>query len=291
MKNTGMKSILAIVVALFAFAFAQDKTDWPTELNVSTVPTENAQDTTERYEPFVKYLGDTLGIKINFIPQADYAAVIVAMQSENLDVGFYGPNSYVDAVKQAGAEAFVREESIESGLGYHSMIITKADSGITTIEEAQGKSFAFVDPESTSGYKVPLIHFCKEMGVNPKEYFANVAFAGKHESVILGVANGSIEVGATNDLSISSAIKKGAITGMDEYNVLWESELIPASPVAYRGDLPDSLKAAIKDAFLSYDDEAFFSGLGLKGWVEASDSDYDAFRTVLESASDPECQM
>jgi phosphonate transport system substrate-binding protein len=286
-----MKYFLALVTALFTFALAQDKTGWPEELNVSTVPTENAQDTTNRYEPLVAYLGETLGIKINFIPQADYAAVIVAMQSGNLDIGFFGPNSYVDAVKQANAEAFAREESIESGLGYHSMIISKADSGITTIEEAQGKSFAFVDPESTSGYKVPLIHFCKEMGVNPTDYFTNVAFAGKHESVILGVANGSIEVGATNDLSIASAIDKGAITGMDEYNVLWESELIPASPIAYRGDLPDSLKTAIKEAFLSYEDEEFFSGLGLVRWVEAVDSDYDAFRVVLEAASAPECQL
>jgi phosphonate transport system substrate-binding protein len=285
-----MKYLLAIIVALLTFTFAQDKTGWPTELNVSTVPTENAQDTTTRYEPFVKYLGDTLGIKINFIPQADYAAVIVAMQSGNLDIGFFGPNSYVDAVTQANAEAFVREDSIANGLGYFSEIITKKDSGITTIEEAKGKSFAFVDPESTSGYKVPLIHFCKEMGVNPKEYFANVAFAGKHESVILGVANGSIEVGATNDLSIASAVGKGAITD-DEFNVLWKSDMIPASPVAYRGDLPDTLKAAIKDAFLNYKDEAFFSGLGLKGWVEAQDSDYDALRTVLESADSPECQM
>jgi phosphonate transport system substrate-binding protein len=129
------------------------------------------------------------------------------------------------------------------------------------------------------------------MGVNPTDYFTNVAFAGKHESVILGVANGSIEVGATNDLSIASAIDKGAITGMDEYNVLWESELIPASPIAYRGDLPDSLKTAIKEAFLSYEDEEFFSGLGLVRWVEAVDSDYDAFRVVLEAASAPECQL
>jgi phosphonate transport system substrate-binding protein len=290
MKYTAMKYLLVIVAALFTFAFAQDKTGWPTELNVSTVPTENAQDTTQRYEPFVKYLGDTLGLKINFIPQADYAAVIVAMQSGNLDIGFFGPNSYVDAVEQASAEAFVREDSIANGLGYYSEIITKKDSGITTIEEAQGKSFAFVDPESTSGYKVPLIYFCKEMGVNPKEYFANVAFAGKHESVILGVSNGSIEVGATNDLSIGSAVDKGAITG-DEFNVLWKSEMIPASPVAYRGDLPDTLKAAIKDAFLNYKDEEFFGGLRLKGWVEGTDSDYDALRTVLESADAPECQM
>jgi phosphonate transport system substrate-binding protein len=286
-----MKYVLAITVLLFAFAFAQDRTGWPEEINFSTVPTENAQDTTNRFEPFVAYLGETLGIKVNFIPQADYAAVIVAMQSGNLDIGYFGPNSYVDAVKQANAEAFAREESIESGLGYHSLIISKADSGITTMEEAQGKSFAFVDPESTSGYKVPLIHFCKEMGVNPTDYFANVAFAGKHESVILGVANGSIEIGATNDLSISSAIDKGAIKGMEEYNVLWESELIPASPIAYRGDLPDTLKTAIKDAFLNYNDEEFFASLGLVRWVGASDSDYDAFRTVLESANDPECQL
>lgn len=286
-----MKYILVVIALLSSLAFAQDRTGWPEEISFSTVPTENAQDTTNRFEPFVAYLSETLGVKVNFIPQADYAAVIIAMQGKNLDIGYFGPNSYIDAVKQAGAEAFAREDSIQNGLGYYSMIISKAGSDITTIEEAQGRSFAFVDPESTSGYKVPLLHFCRDMQVNPKEYFANVAFAGKHESVILGVANGSIEIGATNDLSINSAIDKGVIKGMEEYTVLWTSEMIPASPIAYRNDLPDTLKAAIKDAFLGYDNQEFFEGLGLKSWVEGTDSDYDAFREVLEYASRPECQL
>ena len=151
-----MKKLLALLFCLSVFALAQDKTDWPKEITFATVPVETTQDATKKMEPLVNYLSERLGVKVNFRNGADYAAVTIAMQSKEVDIGWYGPGSYLDARDQAGAEAIIKENSLTAGDGYFSVIIASLASGIESLEDAQGRDFAFVDPSSTSGFRVPM---------------------------------------------------------------------------------------------------------------------------------------
>jgi phosphonate transport system substrate-binding protein len=227
----------------------------------------------------------------------DYTAVMVSQAQGQTHVAFYGPGSYVDAIEKANApiEAFVKEDSLRSGTVYHSLILSKKGSGIKTLEDAKGKDFAFVDPESTSGFKVPMAHFCLEAKIKPKEYFKRVVFAGNHESVILGIAQGTIPVGVTWDTGISLATKKGQIKGIEDFEVIWRSDPIPSSPWAYRKDLPEDLKEALRTAYLEYENtpegQKWLEARGLKGFEPASDADYDPFRKVNDALKKPECQL
>lgn len=258
-----------------------DRTGWPQAINIATVPTETNRDATQRYTPLVAYLRQKLGITVNFRNGADYAAVTIAMQNKQVDVGFYGPGSYLDAVDQAGAEAIVKEDSITGGTGYFSLVISKKGGPIRTLADAKGQPFAFVDPGSTSGFRVPMHAFCTKLSIEPTTYFSRTYFAGTHENIILGVANGSIPVGVTFDLGIISATEKGQIKGLDqEYNVLYRSDKIPASPVAVRGDLPATLKRAIQQAMLEFNDKEFFQNAGLKSWVSTTPQEYEQFRQI-----------
>ena len=74
---------------------------------------------------------------------ADYAAVILGMEANKVDVAWFGPKSYVEASERAGAEAFVVEDTLDSGIGYTGMIITHIDTDIMTLEDARGRQFAF----------------------------------------------------------------------------------------------------------------------------------------------------
>lgn len=279
-----MKNWIAAIASLAlgaSLAQGVDKTGWPREITFATVPTETNRDATNRFKPVIEHLERRLGIKVNFRNGADYAAVTIAMQNKQVDIGYYGPSSYLDAEDQAGAEAIVKEDSITGGTGYYSLIISKKGGPIRTLADARGKPFAFVDPGSTSGFRVPMYSFCTKLNIEPTQYFSRTFFAGTHENVILGVANGTIEVGATFDLGIISATEKGAIKGLDqEFNVLYKSDLIPASPIAVRKDLPATLKAEIQKALLAFDNKEFMESTGLKRWVAASPKDYETFRQV-----------
>lgn len=276
--------ILGLIIGVLgsaALAQAVDKTGWPREITFATVPTETNRDATNRFKPVIEHLERRLGIKVNFRNGADYAAVTIAMQNKQVDIGYYGPGSYLDAEDQAGAEAIVKEDSVTGGVGYYSLIISKKGGPIRTLADARGKPFAFVDPGSTSGFRVPMFSFCTKLNVEPTTYFSRTFFAGTHENVILGVANGTIEVGATFDLGIISATEKGAIRGLDqEFNVLYRSDLIPASPIAIRKDLPATLKSEVQKALLAFDNKDFLEATGLKRWVAASPADYAQFRQV-----------
>ncbi len=270
---------LAALTALGISSAQNSRADWPKEITIATVPVETSKDATERFKPMISYLEKQLGVKINFRNGADYAAVIVAMAAKQVDVAFFGPSSYLDAEDRANAEAFVKESSIANGTGYFSLVLSKAGSPIKNMRDAQGAEFAFVDPSSTSGFRVPMFSFCTDLKIEPETYFKRVYFAGTHENVILGVANGRIAIGATNDISLASAISKG-IVKKEDFQVVYKSKKIPASPVAYRKELPESLKLLIKSAFLRFRDESFLKASGLTGYVGSSPKDYQPFRQI-----------
>jgi phosphonate transport system substrate-binding protein len=275
MRKSLMLSVTLLAVS--STALAQDRAGWPKTLTFGIIPTEGSAATLARWQPFFDYLGKTLGLEVKPQVGADYTAVIIAMQNKQLDVAYFGPKSYVTAVEQAGAEAMVKDNTVKGGLGYHSIIISKATSPIKTLEQAKGKNFAFVDPQSTSGYLVPLTHFVYTLKTKPDAYFSKVIFAGSHENAILAVLNGTVDVAATNDADLANAIDKGAVKASD-FNVLYTSATIPNGPTAVRGDLPASLKTAIKTAMLNFKDPKGLDALNLKGWVSASDKDYDPIR-------------
>jgi phosphonate transport system substrate-binding protein len=276
----GLAVVAVVALSSMQGGLAQDRTGWPQSLTLATVPVEGSQDATERFKPFVAYLEKTLGLKVTFRNGTDYAAVIVAQAARQVDIAYYGPGSYLDAEDRANAEAFAVENSIKNGAGYFSLIISKAGSPIKTMADARGQEFAFVDPASTSGFRVPMFSFCTDLKIEPEQYFKRVFFAGTHENVIVGVANGRIPLGATNDLSLNSAIEKGVVKSEKEFNIVYKSKLIPGSPVAYRKDLPATLKAAIKDAYLKFDDKKWLEDYSLKGYLATSPVDYQAFRQI-----------
>lgn len=291
------KAVLLILSALWAGLALAQRPGWPKELVIAEVPVESAADYTARYQPFLDYLKERLGIPVRLFLATDYTAVQLAQAQGQVHAAFYGPASYVDAIKRLKApiEAFAKEDSLRSGVAYHSLIISRKGSGIRTLEDARGKDFAFVDPKSTSGYKVPMAYFCLEAKIRPREYFRRVTFAGTHEAVILGVAQGTIPVGATWDTGIAIAQNKGQIRGLGDFEVLWKSAPIPGSPWAFRKDLPVDLKLVLTRAFLQFHEtpqgKAWLEARGLRRFAPATDRDYDSFRKVDDALERPECQL
>jgi len=251
------------------------------KLVLGLIPTESSSHITDRYGNLAKYLEKKLGIPVELKTSTDYAGVIAAMQFKHVDVAYFGPKSYVEASQRAGAEAFVLEVLEDGTQGYHGVIITKKGSGINSIKEAKGKVWAFTDPNSTSGTLVPTVYFYKDLKLDPEKYFSKVIYSGSHEASILAVKAGKVDIASTNDLDIDRG--NGKFWNKDkDFNIIWTSKLIPGSPMAYRKDLPESLKKALNDAFLSYKDKDGLKQLKLKGYVATSDDVYDPIRDQIE---------
>ncbi len=271
---------LALTVCLPVAAMAAPA-GWPKKLTVGLIPTESSSHITERYDDLAKYLEKKLGIPVALKTSTDYNGVITAMQFKHIDVAYYGPKSYVEAAQRANAECFAMEVLEDGTLGYHGIIITKKGSGINSIKDAKGKVFAFTDPNSTSGTLVPTVYFVKDLKLSPEKHFSKVIYSGSHEASMLAVKAGRVDMASTNDLDMDRG--NGKLWNKDkDFNIVWTSKLIPGSNMAYRKDLPESLKKALKDAFLTYNDKAGLSKLKLKGFVSVTDDVYNPIRDQIE---------
>ena len=272
-----MMAALVLTVALPGLANAGPK-DWPTTLKLGFIPTEGAADSAKRAKPIARELEKDLGVKVEIFTASDYNGIITAMANNHIDLAYYGPKSYVEASEKANAEAVVMELNKDGQPGYTGVIITRKDSGIDSMEKAKGKTFAFTDPNSTSGYLVPNVIFARDMKIDPEKYFSQVRFSGSHGASILAVKNGSIQVAATNNIDLDRMIKKGSAS-MEDFNVIKESDMIPGAPIAVRKDLPESLKVAIAGSLLKInDDHEALEILQNGGYRHTSDKDYDMVR-------------
>lgn len=288
--STKLVKILTLSLLLLAFcvsgiAHAAPK-DWPDTVKLGFIPTEGAADSAKRAKPIAEKMEKILGVKVEIFTASDYAGIITAMANKHIDFAYFGPKSYTEAAEKANAEAVLMELNKTGQPGYTGVIITRKDSGIKSMDEAKGKTFAFTDPNSTSGFLVPNVLFARDMKVDPKEYFKEVKFSGSHGASILAVKNGSIEVAATNNIDMDRMVEKGSAS-WDDFNVIWTSDLIPGAPMCARADLPESLKAAFAGALLQLNDEmAALNILQNGGYRHTSDADYDIIRYLKRLKSE-----
>jgi len=254
-------------------------------LRMGLIPADDAEEMLRDYEPIKQYLSQQLGIPVEIQVTSDYTAAIEAMRSKHIDMAWFGPFSYIIAANVADAEAIVNGVRRSDGKSdYHSIIVTRIDSGIKTLADLKGRSFAFVDPASTSGNLIPR-KMLIENGINPDEDFSMSFYAGTHNSVEYAIANKKVDAGADSDNSYQRMVKAGEIDP-NINKIIYTSSSIPGSPIVVRGDLPENLKKKIKDALVNMDEQTIHQ---VSGWGDiakyqvVSDSDYDIIRETAKT--------
>ncbi len=226
-------------------------------------------------------LQKNLGIQVQGFVASDYNGVIEAMRSNHVDVAYLGPFSYVLGTTVAAIEAFATAETAKSSRSfYRSQIIARKDSGISDWKDLKGRTFAFVDPSSTSGHLFPKAGLMK-LGFDPEKDFGRVLFTGSHDANALAVANKRVDAATIADRILDAAVQKKLVDRAD-IHVVWESDPIPESPTCWRKNLPEDLKANIKSAFLNIRDITWADQGKLNRFVETNDQAYDIIRETAK---------
>ncbi len=241
---------LAVTTALTSAVSAQEITGF----NIGILGGENAQDRMTSNECFRAKMEEALGVPVKIFTPADYDGVIQGLLGGTLDYAWLGASAYakIYLTDPEAVEVKLTKQNTDGSTGYYSIGFARADSGITSIEDAKGKSFAFADPNSTSGYLVPAAELTAKLG-KLDEYFSEVKMSGGHEQTIVGVANGDFAAGVSwadglgnwEDGYNSGAFRKAADAGLVDMNNLveiWKSALIPEGPMVVRKALPQDVK-------------------------------------------------
>lgn len=245
--------LLSAPALLPAAAIAQGSR--PAELVFAVVPAENAAGVTERYNPFVEYMSRALGTRVTLRVASDYAAVIEGQRSGSIHFAFYGPSAFARALMTgAQVEAFLIEVNEDGSKGYYSVFYVRRDTPFQSVQDLRGKNLGLVDPNSTSGNNVPRFALSR-MGINPEQFFGRVVYAGSHENAVIALQQGTVDVAANwwnneRESNLMRMERKGMVRAAD-FRIVFRSEQIVNSPMAWLATLPAETKAAIRGAMLA----------------------------------------
>ncbi|MGB3539974.1 MAG: phosphonate ABC transporter substrate-binding protein [Mesorhizobium sp.] len=224
------------------------------ELNFGIISTESQQALKPKWEPLLADMAKQTGLDIKPFFATDYAGVIEGMRFGKVQMAWFGNKSAMEAVDRADGEVFVQTVSAGGEPGYWSLILVPKDSKLTSVDDLlkcdKSLNFGLGDPNSTSGYLVPMTFIFSANHVDPKNCFKNVTNAN-HETNAMAVANGQVDA-ASNNTENLALIEKNQPEAFKNIKVIWKSPLIPSDPLVWRKDMPEETKAKIKDFFLTY---------------------------------------
>jgi phosphonate transport system substrate-binding protein len=252
-----MKKLLAVLAATTVLASPALAQDAIKEFNIGILGGENAQDRLSSNECFRAKVEAALGVPVKIFTPADYDGVIQGLLGGTIDFAGLGASAYakIYLTDPAAVDVKLTTQNVDGSTGYYSIGFARKDSGITSIETAKGKTFAFADPNSTSGYLVPAAELTATYG-KLEEFFSEVKMSGGHEQTIVGVSNGDFASGVSwadglgnwEDGYTNGAFRKAADAGMVDMSNLveiWRSKLIPNGPYVVRASLPTDVKDTV----------------------------------------------
>lgn len=300
-----MKKLLLALAATSALSGVAHAQEAIKEFNIGILCGENAQDRMTSNECFRAKVEEALGVPVKLFTPADYDGVIQGLLGGSLDYAWLGASAYakIYLTNPEAVEVKLTKQNADGSTGYYSIGFTRKDTGITSMEDAKGKVFAFADPNSTSGYLVPGAELTAKYG-KLEDYFSEVKMSGGHEQTIVGVANGDFDAGVSwadglgnwEDGYNSGAFRKAADAGLVDMNNLveiWRSSLIPEGPMVVRKALPQDVKdkvtALTADLWETDKDCAYAVAAGdAKDFIPVEHAAYDgvlAARKLQEGAN------
>ena len=143
-----------------------------------------------------EYVKRKTGLAVSTFVAKDYESLVLALRSGKVDFAFLPPFSFVKAESTAGGKLLLK--AVRKGQAvYYSAIIARADSGIEKLEDLKGKSIAWVEKGSATGYIIPLAEVSNRLKVQPDTFFSRQVFKGAHDSVVQAVFRKEVDAGAT----------------------------------------------------------------------------------------------
>jgi phosphonate transport system substrate-binding protein len=275
--------LLAFVVIAVA---AGSPAAQPKGLHLVLTPSQKPTDLLAAGEEFGQTLGRLVGVPVRVTVASDYAAVIEALRNRTADLAFTHPVGYVLANREA--KATILAKNVWHGKStFTSRFFVRKDGGVRQLEELRGRTIAFVDPASSSGYVYPMVLLIQRGLVknrDPKTFFREVVFAGSHDAAMRALVNGHVDAIASFDLARDQYLKDPA--ERDRIVFIAETPPIPEAGIAARDGLEPQTFARVREALVSIRGPAYASLLKrlyeIDGFEPAEDRDYDSVRAAVD---------
>lgn len=284
-------SILLVAILAISLAACGKSSGDPEKLIMGFVPSQDSDEIADTVEPLAKKLSEELGVEVEGRVMTSYTALVEAMGTNEVQIGFIPGFAYVLGNEKHGIEVILKSERYGSGT-YKAQYVVRADSGIESLEDMKGKTWAFADLASTSGYLFPAAQIMDKFDVkNPQtDFFSNAVPTGGHDTAALAVYNGDADVATTFD-DVRTTLEEEYPDIMEKLKVVEYTDEIPNDTISVTKDISDELQTKIKEAFLGFNDDKEMIKImnEVYNWdaiIEASDEEYEVVRSTYEKFGD-----
>ena len=263
------RSLLMILAGALLLAAPAARADWRDDmgvLNVGVLATGGASYRIASLQPFRAYLEARIGLTVNIVPAASWGELIDAETSGRVQYAILSAAAYAEALSTCHCvEVIAAPKAADGALGYHSVLVVKADSPIKALADARGAKLALAGEDSVAGRLIPMQSFAHE-GIAPATYFSKIVEVANPEAAIGALLDGTVDIAAgwsslTGEAEsgydfglLASMTASGKLTP-GEVRVVWQSPLIPFGPHVVRSDMPAELKTLLAQALLDMADE------------------------------------
>ncbi len=235
------------------------------QLRIGLLGGENEADRLGRFGAYQALLASTFDIPVRLFAASDYAGVLQAFSAGQIEVASMGPSVYAGTWIDTNGrvEPLLVPEERDGSISYIAVMVTRADSGITDLAGMRGKSLAWADANSTSGYLVPRFALRRQnIAVESGQYFSRTGFGGGHEQAVVAVlqrqydasvtwasGQGDLEQGFSRG-NLRAMVDKGMLN-MRDLRIIWSSDPIINGPLTVRRELPQAFKDDITNFHLA----------------------------------------
>jgi len=235
-----------------------------------------------RYRPILAQVSDRIGLPIDPVLGRDYADMEARAVAGEVDVAILPPYAYCRARRTRPELRVFASHVADGSPSYGAYLVTRDDGPVETVEDLRGRTFAYVDPHSTSGWLFPAARMLHD-GVHPLEDVEPL-FLGTHDRVFDAVASGRVDAGAV----YGAALAEGRARRGDgqRIRVIAKTGRIPHDAYVVRAGFPVEAARALGAALAEISTRTpegrrlLSSMLRLNGFVPVDDGHYDVVREV-----------
>jgi phosphonate transport system substrate-binding protein len=246
-------------------------------LRLAMIPSTDPAKIIRDSQPLVKYLEKKTTFPIELTVPTSYAAVVEAIANDQEDIAYLGGFTFLQASRRAGVLPLVQRERDQN---FHSVFITQPGSGINSLTDLKGHSFAFGDVNSTSGHLMPA-YYMRAANIDPN-LLAKTLDTGGHNATALAVANRKVAAGAMDELVFDNLMESGKIT-QQQVKVFYTTPAFFDYVWVARKGLEAKMRDSFADALLKLDasnpeNKVLLDLLNASKYLRANDSSYDKLR-------------